>query len=152
MVELFAGRDRDGQLRIFTSEDVIKNNGKGYWLTKYNSGNVEIASLNKKDEFPEISWDDAKLTRLVLTNPLVSEKNIEDIPLSGTIEVNTPTTSSSYNIKKGTTTVFINDISYIEPQGPENGYRSLIHMKNGDIILCEQSQNAIKHLIRNSEP
>ena len=49
-------------------------------------------------------------------------------------------------------TVFINDISYIEPKESGNGYKSLIHMKNGDTILCEQSQNAIKHLIRSSEP
>lgn len=151
MVELFAGRDRNGQLHIFTSEDAIKNNGKGYWLPKYNSGTKELATVDK-DEFPEISWDDANLTRLVLTNPLVSEKNVEDILLSGTIEVNTPTTSSSYNIRKGTTTVFIDDISYIEPQESGNGYKSLIHMKNGDTILCEQSQNAIKRLIRSSEP
>ena len=150
MTELFAARDRGGQLRVFTSDDIIKNNGRGYWIPMYNSRAREF--VIDENEFPEISWDDAKPTKLVLVNPSEPEEKIENVSLSGTIEVNTPNSASPFNVKKGSkTTVFISDISYIESSGEET-YKSHIHMKNGDIIRCEQSQYAIKQLIRESKP
>lgn len=149
MTELFAARDRGGQLRVFTSDEIVKNNGRGYWIPKYNSGVREF--VIDENEFPEISWDDMSPTKLMLVNPK-PEENIGNVSLPGTIEVSTPNSASPFNVKKGSkTTVFISDISYIESSGEET-YKSHIHMKNGDIIQCEQSQYAVKQLIRESKP
>lgn len=151
MTELFGARDRSGQLRIFTSDDVIKNNGRGYWIPKYNSGTREFVIDEK--EFPEIEWEDDKPTKLKLVNPEVKEThNVEDVILAGTIEVSTPSCDAPYNIAKGSkVTVFVKDISYIEPCKNQD-YSSAIHMKNGEIILCEEPNNEVKRLINAAAP
>lgn len=151
MTELFGARDRSGQLRAFTSDDVIKNNGRGYWIPKYNSGTREFVIDEK--EFPEIEWEDDKPTKLMLINPAVKEThNVEDVILAGTIEVSTPSCEAPYNIAKGSkVTVFIKDISYIEPCTSQD-YSSAIHMKNGEIILCEEPNNEVKRLINAATP
>jgi hypothetical protein len=141
MAELFATRDRKGKLRAFTSPDVVKNNGAGYWIPTYNSGCREIV-LDESD-FPEISWDDSSPTKLLLVNPQANETNMERIAVPGTIKVNCPMASDHNMPTSAPITVFVDDISYIEPR--EN--LSVLHMKRGDNIVCAESASAVEKLI-----
>lgn len=150
MLKLFATRDKSGLLRVSTDDDLIKNNGRGYWLPKYNSRTQMFAI--EQDEFPEVQWEDAKPTPLLVVNPSASDDSTENVLLSGTIEVNTRNITSPYNVNKGSkTTIFIDDVSYIE-ENDEETYKSIIHMKNGDSIKCLESTNRVKRMINQSKP
>lgn len=151
MTELFGARDKSGQLRVFTSDNVIKNNGRGYWIPKYNSGTREFVIDDK--QFPEIEWEDDKPTPLVLINPAKKEdRNVEEVSIAGTIRVSTPSHDAPYNIAKGSKiTMFVNDISYFEPCEQQD-YSSAIHMKSGETILCEETNDEIRRLIKEAEP
>lgn len=142
---LVATRDRNGDLHLFVVKDptdVIKNNGTGHWIPKFNTGTKQI-DLNP-DEFPEISWDDMSPTPLKLVN-MQSEESVENISLTGTIEIRAKSSFSNDNINTGSVrTLFISDISSIEGAGPN---KCLIHMRNGDVIECEQGERTVKHLI-----
>ena len=147
MAELYAVRDRKGNLTAYTTDRIIKNNGGGYWLPEFNVKTTEIKLNN--DDFPEIDWDDLTPTRLELVNPLANNVvNIVKIP--GTIEVTTSSSCSQYSIDRGGDkfTVFVNDISYIEPTITGN-FKSILHMKNGDKINCKESVNEVGILISN---
>lgn len=145
MVILFGVRDKDGRLRIFNDDKLVKNLGRGYWLPEYNSGNCELPV--EKEAFPEISWEDAEPTKLVLANLSESEDLNDNVFVPGCIEVHCQSSSSPYNSKVGSKlTIFVNDISYFEPNNNEK-YNSSIHMKNGDLIICEETVNKLKRLI-----
>lgn len=141
-----AVRDRDGKLSLFVVKDpgdIIKNGGAGHWIPKFNSMSKQI-DLDP-DDFPEIHWDDVSPTTLKLVNTETSEENVENISLSGTIELPTKSSFSQDNLNVGfMRTLFVNDISSIEPTGPNE---CILHMKNGDIIECKRGERAVKHLI-----
>ena len=143
MTELFAVRDRKGQLRAFTTPDVVKNNGAGYWVSTFNSKAREF--VLDEEAFPEISWEDSTPTRLLLVNPQAPKSNVENLSLPGTIEVNSPQTSHHNVPTCAPITVFVDDISYIEQR--VDGNSSILHMKNGDAVNSKESVNTIKNLI-----
>lgn len=147
MAELFAVRDKKGNLSAFTTEHLLKNKGGGYWIPEFNVKPTEIKLNN--DEFPEIEWEDTKPTRLELVNPL-ADKTVNLVNIPGTIEVTTNSKSSEYSIERGGDkfTIFVDDISYIAPT-VTGVFKSIIHMKNGDVIQCKESKNEIARLISN---
>lgn len=143
-LELFAVRDRKGTLKLFTGDSLVKNQGKGYWLSEYNSqiGEMEIS----KDSFPEIRWDDSKPTRLVLVNPENDDDPNDIVDVPGCIEVYVEDSASQYNTRVDTPLiVFIDNISYLEPYN--GGEKTSIHLKNGQKLLVRESVNQIKRAI-----
>ena len=148
-MDLYAVRSRNGQLKAYTNNKLCKNNGAGYWLPEYNARATEI--LLNEEEFPEIQWDDAKPTRLELINPSVETTEETNIKLSNTIKVTIRNNASSYNTDVGThITVFVDDISWIEPTNFDM-CKTILHMKNGDNINCLETEERIRKLILNSQ-
>lgn len=144
-LELFGARDRKGKLRIFTGDAVIKNPGRGYWLSECNAelGELEI----DRNSFPEIQWDDSRPTKLLLINPESEDDLNDDVSIPGCIEVCVDNPASECNIRTDSPiTVFINNISYIEPREGER-HKSSIHLKDGTVLTCIESVNEIKRLI-----
>lgn len=145
-MELYACRNRKGDLHLFTTPDLVKNRGGGYWLPTFNSKSFDIPV--NREEFPEVDWSDAEPTRLELVNP--NETKQENFVLPGTIEVNISSSKTEYNnfFKKGIT-VFTNDISWIE-SAQDNTAK--IHMKNGETICCTETQNEVLSLLSKALP
>lgn len=144
-LELFAVRDRKGNLKLFTGDSVIKNPGRGYWLPEYNAQMGEMAI--SKDSFPEVKWDDSRPTRLLLVNPESNDDSNESISIPGCIEVCVNNPASECNVRMdASVTVFIDNISYMEPYNGEHEKTS-IHLKDGNILICRESINEIKRAI-----
>lgn len=145
-MDLFFVRDRNGSLHLCSSNRLVKNQKQGYWLAEYGSG-TEMMDVNEK-EFPNVSWDDSSPMRVTVIEP--SCENNRDVNVPGTIEINVKSKDDLHclpSIEKYT--VFIDDISFIEPN-VDDRTTSFIHMKNGARILCNQSQNEVKQLICDS--
>lgn len=146
-MNLFLVRDRDDSLHLCSSNRLVKNQKQGYWLPEYDSGN-KMMDVNK-DEFPNVRWDDSSPTRVTVSGPSY-ENNNSDVHVPGTIEIDVKSKDDLHclpSVEKHT--VFIDDISFIEPNVNDRT-TSFIHMKNGARILCNQSQNEVKQLICDS--
>ena len=147
-LELFAVRDREGNLKLFTDDSIIKNPGRGYWLPEYNN-NVQMGEMTiSKDSFPEIQWDDSRPTKLLLINPESEDDELnDDVTVPGCIEVHVDDHTSNSNLRVDSElTVFINDISFLENKHDDR-YKCIIHLKSGKLLPCRESVNDIKRSI-----
>ena len=145
-LDLFGARDRNGNLRLFTGDAVIKNPGRGYWLSECNA---ELGELKiNRNSFPEIQWDDSRPTKLLLVNPESEDDELnDDVTVPGCIEVHVDDRTSNSNLRVDSElTVFINDISFLENKHDDR-YKCIIHLKSGKLLTCRESVNDIKRLI-----
>lgn len=140
-MDLFAVRNKKGDLHAYMHDRLLKNVGGGYWLPEYNTKTEELSL--PREEFPNITWDNDKPTVLKLIDPndvsaVPVLKNTIEIPVCDGFETNLPT---------GKYTIFVSKIDWIESQTG----RTIIHLSNGEMVITKMPEEKIKELISKAD-
>lgn len=148
-MQICVTRNRDGNLQLFTSDRIIKNGGRGSWLPEFEAQKTTQMIRLDREMFPEVEWSDDKPTEIKLVNPNCPVE--ENVSIPGMIELNTRSDKAPYNTQMGSAVHIIADtISYISECEDSDIYHSILHMCNGDTIMCTETPNHIKKLIANA--
>lgn len=135
-MDLYVARNKDGSLNLFKTNELVKNKGKGYWV---GIGVTEIPI--KRENFPEVSWDDMAPTKLELVNRNAQVENLDrDKDVPGFVRVHI-TGDSKSNIYTGNSIIVnIDEIETIEGH--------YIRLKSGRTLECDEDGRTITDLIR----